>query len=219
MPGMTSPDNLVYPIVGDSASPRVAITQLADSAQDALDRIHDLDNTRNVHFYGPAAEMSSTIDGVVAKLGDTYQETDGDKRLMIHDGVQFAPSFVLVTGPASQIQATTETQIVTASIVVAAGRRYRVTGQILGTQVTNAGTVNAAMRSDVIGTGSSGTLMTRPIANRLAAASTEFEGSASWVYTATTTGVVTFSLTFQSTAAAARVAANSCQLSIEPVST
>ena len=217
MPNTTSPDNLVYPIVGDNASPRVGITQLADSVQAALDGIHDLDTKRNISFYGPSAEMSSTIDGVVVKLGDTYQETDGDQRLMVYDGLQFVPAFTVVTGPASQTQATTETQIVTASIWVVTGRSYRITGQILGTQVTNAGVVNATLRSGVTGTGSSGTLMTRPIANWSAGVSSEFAGFASWVYTATSTAVVTFSLTFQSTAAAARVAANSCQITIEPL--
>lgn len=39
MPGFTSPDNLIYPVVGDNASPRVAIQQLADSTQTALNGI------------------------------------------------------------------------------------------------------------------------------------------------------------------------------------
>src|SRR6478735_8690853 len=80
MPGTTTPDGLIYPVVGDIASPRAAITQLADSVQDALDVIH-ANADRVTNYWGPAASKPAT-----AKVGDTYQESDSGKRLWNYDG-------------------------------------------------------------------------------------------------------------------------------------
>lgn len=80
MPGTTSPNNLVYPIAGDSASPRVAVTQLADSVQQALDTIR-ASTDRVVNYYGLAASIGAI--SPAPKDGDTYQESDGAKRRFI----------------------------------------------------------------------------------------------------------------------------------------
>lgn len=84
MPGQTSPDDLVFPLIGDNASPRVAITQLADSVQAALNDIH-AGADRQVDFYGPTAALTSTA----PKQGDTYRESDSLKRLWIYDGANW----------------------------------------------------------------------------------------------------------------------------------
>lgn len=80
MPGLTSPDNLVYPTVGDTALPRTAITQLADSVQTAL-----------VGLRTPADRVTNYFDiatnkPLTAKVGDTFRESDGLKRLWSYDG-------------------------------------------------------------------------------------------------------------------------------------
>lgn len=95
MPSQTSPDQLVFPVTGDTMSPRTAITQLADSTQAALNNIHGglpspgQTMGRQVNFYGLVAEgpASGTVPG--AKQGDTYRESDGFKRLWIYDGANW----------------------------------------------------------------------------------------------------------------------------------
>lgn len=83
MPGATSPDNLAYPTVGDVPSPRLQITALADSVQAALTSMRTAASTTRVEdFYGLAADRTLTT----PKAGDTYQESDGRKRLWRYDG-------------------------------------------------------------------------------------------------------------------------------------
>jgi hypothetical protein len=76
MPGSTTPDALQYPVLGDTASPRLQIAALATSVQAALENIRSTQAaTRVTSFYGPAADLAATL--AAAKNGDLYQESDG----------------------------------------------------------------------------------------------------------------------------------------------
>lgn len=126
---------------------------------------------------------------------------------------------VPVAGPGSQTDyGTSETQIVTASVPVISGQQYRVSAQVTGTQVTNAGVPTVRIRSGATpGSHGSGTELCRPLTGVSFAASTPAHGFAQWVYTAGSTGTVVFALTAQSSANAFRIPANGAQLVVSPL--
>jgi hypothetical protein len=82
MPGTTSPDDLVYPVVGDTVSPRIQIAALATSVQAALTELRTYDRPDRVtDYYGPAGSIGT----VTPKNGDTYRESDstGQRHLRV----------------------------------------------------------------------------------------------------------------------------------------
>lgn len=127
--------------------------------------------------------------------------------------------FSLATGPGAQTDyGTTETQVCTITMSVTSGVRYKVSAQVAGSQVTNTGTLIARIRTGAtVGSGSSGTDAARPVTGLPVAAGVAASGFASYVYTATSTGTVSFALTIVSTANAFRVTANQCQLWVDPI--
>lgn len=160
-----------------------------------------------------AGRMIMTLD-----TGDIYVRNAADSAWVIVSRTG-DPLEYDATGPATQTDySTTETQAVTLSVPMVSGRKYKISGQIGGSQVTNTGTLYVRLRvGATLGTGSSGTEITRVISSLSVASGGAPYGFGSWLYTATATASNLVALTVTSTASAFRVAANQAQLLVEPV--
>jgi hypothetical protein len=120
-------------------------------------------------------------------------------------------------GPSVQTDATTNSAVVTLSVPVIAGRRYRVWAFSNTTQITASG----SPRTWITPTGGPvtpdlpGTLMVTYSTSM--AASNTLVGMAGHTFTATANGVATFTLNLGSTAGGLRANVNSCQMHAEDI--
>ena len=95
------------------------------------------------------------------------------------------------------------TNVCSQTLPVVAGRKYKMSAQILGVQITGSGNVDIRMQV----TGTSGTMRMRIIALYVATVNQRVYGSGFQVYTATSTGNETFYMTVMDSANAFRVTA------------
>lgn len=79
----TVPDGIWTPDDSTAYNPPIDLAAMADTIQDALDAVRSERADFNQQFYGPAAARGSLV-GV--NLGDTYQDTDGDRVMHRYDG-------------------------------------------------------------------------------------------------------------------------------------
>jgi hypothetical protein len=115
-------------------------------------------------------------------------------------------------GPGSNTDCTGSlTTIVNLAVNVVSGRKYRVAGFAIGTQVTVAG--RAVVR--ILAGGSEIGPSVRPIDQLNAAVNETIGGYAAWRYTATSTASITFSMAGNASSGAFRVLANASQITVE----
>lgn len=157
-----------------------------------------------------------TVGDTLTPLADKFAALATSADTAISDAVAVIPP-VFAAGPASQTDyGTSETQILTISVPVISGRKYKVSALIGGAQVTSTGTLISRLRSGAtVGVGSSGADVARLVTGLSVPSGTAAAGYTSYVYTAASTTTVVFALTSVTTAGAFRVGANQCQLLAE----
>lgn len=116
------------------------------------------------------------------------------------------------TGPASQTDYTTFTTVVSVSVPIVAGRRYRISAYVYGVQQTNTATVTARVRDDQ-------TVDNFMFNGSLAANAAIPSTTAVFTYLAAAARTATWSLMLSASAAAFRLTANAAQITVEDIGT
>jgi len=119
-----------------------------------------------------------------------------------------------IIGPGSTTDATqTFVSVVSVNANLVAGRRYRVTGQVLCQQITAIGSPYVILADSAGLVSGNARALYQPAVPVNAAVA----GSATWYITAAATGSDTFSIQAQTSAGGIRTTANSMQLTVEDV--
>lgn len=119
------------------------------------------------------------------------------------------------TGPASPVNATAATPIITLTTTMQAGRRYRLTVEGGGSQQTAAGSAFMSF-VDSLGLALTVRLWTTPNLP-VTAGSNWGNGTATWVYAPTTTVTPTWTLSGTTSAGTLLIGANQCQMVLEDI--
>ena len=151
------------------------------------------------------------LDSYPPNVGDyvTLLENQGDYVALGSLGSSSAAFDAI--GPGSTTDCTTGQTIVNLAVNVVSGRKYRVGGYVLGTQVTVAGRATVKLLAGGSEMGPS----VRPIDQLNTSLNEVISGYAAWRYAAVSTASVTFSMFGNASSGAFRVAANGCQITVE----
>ena len=128
----TTSRGIVYPVVGDALTPLANhFANLATSTNTAIDNAINPIVNGGRSFYGTTAGRAS-VTGM--KLGDTYQESDGSKKLWRYDGAGWAPGGTLTSfgtvGTQSGIIGATTVAGISIPITLPSSATLRVSGQV-----------------------------------------------------------------------------------------
>lgn len=155
-----------------------------------------------------SAQWTTPHEGALSWLADS--STPWAYRNGVWKGLPLGP-LVSAVGPASQTDcAAATTTLLTVTLPVVAGRRYRACGYGFGTQVTNTAT-------NYLGVVDGDGTQFRFLTNYNITANTACYGIGSFMYTPATSKTATFTYFGFSSVAALRVTANVCQLQVDDI--
>ena len=151
------------------------------------------------------------VDSYAPNVGDYVELLENQGAYVVLGSKGSSLAVVDATGPGTQTDYTNPgATVVSVTVPVINGRKYRVGGYIFGTQVTVSGGTAVKIFAGGADIGPSVRLVSRTLA-----ISEQGIGYAAWRYLATSTASVAFSLFASTTAGAFRVSANAAQITVE----
>ena len=202
---------------GDVVTPRASTGRLTVNPGDVIASVWGnttYDQTIQA-FDTPAArdaQWPTPKDGAAAYTADT------GALWVRRAGAWVSPPRGLVgvaTGPAAQTDVSAQTVMVSLTVPLVAGRRYRATAQTWTIQQTSTGNPIAMFADTLALLPPSGSLRLMSLVG--VAASGGAPGAGSWTFTAAASGNDTFNLTGQTSAGTLRFPANSSQITVTDI--
>lgn len=197
---------LPYPTLDDPPNGPAQLQSLAQATENAIPTLNA------VLTYASASArdaVASPADGTIAYTQDDdmlWARVNGAWRPMVPGGI-----IATATGPGATTDCgATLTTLASITVPVLSGRRYRITGTAIGTQLTAAGAQARFIVTVVTGHNNIAYRTTLPLNEAVG-------GTGVFFYTATSTTSVTFALQGSTNTGALRVSAGNTQITAEYV--